>query len=76
MRIFPLPFKIEIIFKKSNLNKVIDFGNGVDNFREINQMPIDFKDVIQQFWYLAKENIGPAQQKSAICIAFSNVLIP
>lgn len=32
------------LFKESNLNKILeDFGNDVDNFREINQVPIDFK---------------------------------
>lgn len=41
---FPLPLKFEIMFKESNHNKILeDFGNGVDNFREINQVPIDLK---------------------------------
>lgn len=41
---FPLPLKFEIMFKESNHNKILeDFGNGIDNFREINQVPIDLK---------------------------------
>lgn len=60
--IFPLPFKFGIIFKGSDLNKIIvDLGNGIHNFREINQISIDFKVYfIHFFWYLAMENMNPA----------------